>query len=660
MQFNPSENVSSSSDTEQLLEKIKYKAKMKAAKRSKAQLDKLQNVAEGKVKKSSTNASKEDLSINIGLAVFTNGKFKQVRHQNGGGISHCRLPKPVSKSDIIKEAVSAFYPDGEGGPGKATDFSFDIASDVAGKRLFFDNETASEFMKRLRMKNMRCYLLAKLDVESSSDELPDIGFTPAPTSKYMTKDMPSTSKDGPVDAHHPSTSAMELDESLYAVETDAHSSMPGSIDLMDEALLASNALETVQEDTFPVSPTEDAMPFAEMAAGEVQTTAHVEPTTNGSGAVMQPPMENEPSIADAAAEIPQEILEELVVGDASSSGEVIFNPAMCVVDIEVHRGMACNDLITFFMKNAYSSSLKYEVKMLQEDGTPELAEDNGGVIRDALTEFWDTFYLQYTVGNSFKIPCVRHDMSESHWKAVAMVILMGYKQEGIFPIKLAPPFMKYALFGEITDPVDPFLKYVAEMDRGVIEAALQDWESVDQDDLLDVLDRYETKTMAKKENIDLIVRELSKQELVQKPSFVGQQWQNVLNQLHMDAHTLSRIYSDLQPTAKKVLKVLTFPENMNADENTLSNHLKRLIREFDPEVLALFLRFCTGSDMMVKKSITVSFVKSDSSCMVRSPTSHTCGAILELPVSYGKDPYLSLRSEFCTLLRNRYWRMDIV
>ena len=33
--------------------------------------------------------------------------------------------------------------------------------------------------------------------------------------------------------------------------------------------------------------------------------------------------------------------------------------------------------------------------MLKEDGTPEAAENNGGVMQDALTEFWDTFYLQY-------------------------------------------------------------------------------------------------------------------------------------------------------------------------------------------------------------------------------------------------------------------------
>ena len=28
----------------------------------------------------------------------------------------------------------------------------------------------------------------------------------------------------------------------------------------------------------------------------------------------------------------------------------------------------------------------------------ERAEDNGGVLRDSLTEFWETFYMRYCIG----------------------------------------------------------------------------------------------------------------------------------------------------------------------------------------------------------------------------------------------------------------------
>ena len=79
----------------------------------------------------------------------------------------------------------------------------------------------------------------------------------------------------------------------------------------------------------------------------------------------------------------------------------------------------------------------------------------------------------------------------------------------------------------------------------------------------------------------------------------------------------------------------------------------------DAEYLRLFLRFCTGSDVLTK-NITVTFISTDQSDYTRSPTSHTCGRILEIPRSYARDPYVVFKAEFMELLRNRYWQMDIV
>ena len=88
--------------------------------------------------------------------------------------------------------------------------------------------------------------------------------------------------------------------------------------------------------------------------------------------------------------------------------------------------------------------------MLKADGLPELAEDNGGVMRDALSEFWETFYLQYTEGNTYKVPVLRHDMTDIKWKAVAAIIKIGFQQEEVHPIKLAAPFMQQAIFAPVT------------------------------------------------------------------------------------------------------------------------------------------------------------------------------------------------------------------
>ena len=68
--------------------------------------------------------------------------------------------------------------------------------------------------------------------------------------------------------------------------------------------------------------------------------------------------------------------------------------------INVHRGLVSRDLIVFFSKNENVDTLDsqlttFEIQMLKEDGSTEVAEDNGGVMLDALCKFWDTFYLQF-------------------------------------------------------------------------------------------------------------------------------------------------------------------------------------------------------------------------------------------------------------------------
>ena len=47
-----------------------------------------------------------------------------------------------------------------------------------------------------------------------------------------------------------------------------------------------------------------------------------------------------------------------------------------------------------------SNDVAYKIKILKENDTADDAEDTGSVMRDALAEFWDTFYLQYTEENT--------------------------------------------------------------------------------------------------------------------------------------------------------------------------------------------------------------------------------------------------------------------
>lgn len=47
-----------------------------------------------------------------------------------------------------------------------------------------------------------------------------------------------------------------------------------------------------------------------------------------------------------------------------------------------------------------------------------MAVDDGGVLIDVLSEFWNVFYEQCATGNIFKVPYLRHDYENKEWESV--------------------------------------------------------------------------------------------------------------------------------------------------------------------------------------------------------------------------------------------------
>lgn len=58
---------------------------------------------------------------------------------------------------------------------------------------------------------------------------------------------------------------------------------------------------------------------------------------------------------------------------------------------------------------------------------------------------------------------------------------------------------------------------------------------------------------------------------------------------------------------KKVSRLLKFPADMTAKHKEVEHHLRWYIRELDEAKLGKFLRFCTGSDLIVSRSIIIEF-----------------------------------------------------
>ena len=95
------------------------------------------------------------------------------------------------------------------------------------------------------------------------------------------------------------------------------------------------------------------------------------------------------------------------------------------------------------------------------NGEVELAEDNGGVMTDVLSEFCNSFYDSYTLGSDVKVPCLRHDLKTADWKAIAHVLAMGWILQRMIPIRLAPSFLR-CLYGKQLNQEIPHTELITD------------------------------------------------------------------------------------------------------------------------------------------------------------------------------------------------------
>ncbi|XP_065135175.2 uncharacterized protein [Paramisgurnus dabryanus] len=327
-----------------------------------------------------------------------------------------------------------------------------------------------------------------------------------------------------------------------------------------------------------------------------------------------------------------------------------------VIIITIYHANTFNDMITAFSDEEILNKALHVRRILPDN--KEEAGNGSGVLRDVLSCFWQEFYDRCTLGTTVKVPFIRHDFPAEKWKAVGRILVKGYQDCQYLPNKLALPFLEQVLFNNVySDLKAHFLQFVSSQEREVLMQAMSNFSGVDSDDLVEVLDSYGCRRIITAETLPTIVDEISHKELVQKPMFVIDCWREVTHhQLSLSQEALTKLFSDLQPTTKKVCNLLKSGTDLTTKQKEVINHLKRFIRELDEIKLQKFLRFCTGSDLIVTDSIYVEFEKMTE--FTRRPVGHTCGKILHIADTYENFP--DFRSEFNAVLESNVWVMDIV
>ena len=266
--------------------------------------------------------------------------------------------------------------------------------------------------------------------------------------------------------------------------------------------------------------------------------------------------------------------------------------------------------------------------------------------------------MMMKLGVEVKVPFIRHDFQCEEWQAVARVFVLGWKQAGYFPVKLAVPFLEEVLYSSTTSSFkDSLLLYISQEERAVLLKALEDFQSVDTDELLDVLDAYECKQVPNKDTLLPVLAQIGHKVIIQAPMYVIKCWRPVVGSIAslLPPEGLHHYIAHKKTTAKTVKQLLNFPEEMTTAQSTVSHYLKKYIGEIDRNTLQLFLRFCTGSDLL-DKAILIEFIETTN--FLRRPQSHTCGCVLKVPTGYHSYP--DFRSEFNNILTSSMWVMDVV
>lgn len=327
--------------------------------------------------------------------------------------------------------------------------------------------------------------------------------------------------------------------------------------------------------------------------------------------------------------------------------------------LSLHRGYIYKEMLDAFVNMPDTSNIiTLEVQILLPNGEEEAAFDAGGVLKDSLTEFWETFYESRCIGSSTKVPCTRHDYNDLRWKAVAKILYQGFSQANFFPSKLARPFIEFAIFGTIkTEILDSFLNFVGPSDALTIKRASKDFDSVSIEEIMDIMQNLDCKLIVNKENFDAIVLDIAHKEIIQKPKFIIDTFGTVLkNKISFAA--IEEIYNHKKVTNNNVLKLLKTTDGgaLPSQQENVMNFLKRFIREAELPTLENFLRYCTGANIITTDKITVIF--NSTTGIQRAPVAHTCTNTIELPTSY--DEYLDFKSEFKNILSSGIWVMDII
>ena len=299
------------------------------------------------------------------------------------------------------------------------------------------------------------------------------------------------------------------------------------------------------------------------------------------------------------------------------------------INIAVRRDNIIADLISVYRDQDLTNT-RVRVTLVGEDAS------GNGVGREMYALFWDKLLSEHAEGDSeFTVPNVI-TLSADDYITIGRILTHQFIQFGTFPVRLNQASVHQAIFSHVSDEclVSSFLHLLPPRERECLSNALAGTCPFLADEVLEVLKDYAIRQMPSQDNIHTIILQVAKNELIAKPYMclmnirrgMGSFWDDItteeVNSLYQLSHpTPQRIISNLvctQPDTKEVPILRWLNRNLTASSEAILSH---------------FLRFCTGTDVIVPdRAISIRMETMPPTAM--RPMAQTCFRLLRIPKNY--------------------------
>jgi len=315
------------------------------------------------------------------------------------------------------------------------------------------------------------------------------------------------------------------------------------------------------------------------------------------------------------------------------------------------------NLIEINRHNCVEDMLKvYSSEDVKKSRLSLIFKDEGGygdgVLREVYSTFWDSFASSYCEGSSNFAFSVSAAITPDNYVGMGRMLTHQFIQTGTFPLQISEASIQQAVFGIVSDEclIDSFLMILQEKEREVIKKSMTGAKPFPTDEVIDILSEYNITTYPRASNIRQVLLQISLTELISKPFMcitklregMGKFWENITTD---EIHAL---YSTCTPTTMNVVNCLEFTTPEDPKEAKVARWLVRYIKNKEHKICCRFLRFCTGSDLVLPDRKIRVQMENMSETSIR-PKAQTCFRILTISKNY---------RTFAHLAQNLDWYMN--